>query len=820
MPRKQRAGRGLGPTGDIEMLNDLRLALRGLRRRPASTALAVTALALGIGANAAVFSFVDGIILRPLPFPEPDRLVDVTESEGMRSTSLGAVAPRDLQDFRAMDGTFQALSGSMRDGKNVSFTGSPERLTGLAVDPDYFKVLGIQPSLGRPFAADEEQPGNDAVVILSHRLFERRFDSTADILSRSIVMDGRAYRVVGVMPRDFKTLDDLDASAQIDYFVPAVLEAAVRANRGEHILDVVARLQPGVSVAAANTALLEISKRIAASEPDTNQDVRAVARPAQDVIAGPLKTPMLLLLAASALIFLIAAVNVGSLLAARAVEERRDVAVKVALGASRSRVVRESVVRSVLLAASGCALGLLTAFWLKGVLVAVAPARTPRLGEIALSGAGIAVACLLSIIGAALFGVLPALAVSRAEAADALRTGSKSSVSRRTRRGRSALLALEMGLSILPLVGATLLVRSLAALRGVDLGFETDRVLVANLPLPEGRYKTADARFDFFERLAERARALPGVEAVGFANRFPMRGGWISGIQFDGGGPDAFRDVAFQAVGGDYFQALGLALRRGREFESNDRTGAPPVAVVNEAFVRAHLAGDPIGQRFRRGPDRPWISIVGVVSDIRREGKTGEVEPQAYLAAAQTELYPVRLADFALRARTRPEGLIKPLQAAVWSLDPEQPLMNVRTLSETIDGALSPRRFQTLLLALFAGLAVLLSLIGVYGVVTTTVAQRTQEIGVRMALGARAATVARMVLAQSMAPLVLGLTLGLLASAGLARAMSGLVFGIGVLDPLTFVSVPLLLLLLAALACLAPTLRAARVEPVTALRDE
>jgi putative ABC transport system permease protein len=802
------------------MLNDLRLALRSLRRRPGSTALAMTALALGIGANAAIFSFVDGIVLRPLPYPASDRLVDLAQTEGLRSTSRGAVSPRDLEDFKALGRIFAGLAGSARDGRNVSFAGSPERLTGLVVESSYFDVLGIHPRLGRAFVANENEEGSDGVVILSHRLFERRFDQDQNILTRSLRMDGRSYRIVGVMPRDFRTPEDLQAFGPIDYFIPGVLPAEVRRNRGEHILDVIGRLQPGVTVDEANAALAEVSARIAKSEPDTNREVRATVRSARDVIAGPLKTPMFLLFGASALIFLIAAVNVASLLAARAVEEGREVAVRVALGASRGRVVRESLTRSVLLAGGGCGLGLLVATGLRALLVAIAPARTPRIEEIAINGFVIAVASLLSLIGAALFGVLPALAVSRAQGVEALRAGSRGSAGRSNRRGRFVLVALEIGLAVLPLIGATLLIRSLASLRGVDLGFLTERVLVANLPLPDRRYQDGDARLSFFESLAERARALPGVEAVGFANRFPMRGGWTSGIVFEGEAREASHDVAFQAVGGDYFQALGISLLRGRRFEAPDRKGAPGVAVVNERFVRALLKGDPLGQRFRRGPDRPWITIVGVVRDIRRDGKDADIESQAYLTATQTDLYPVRLADFAIRTSADPAALVKPLQAAVWAIDAEQPLMNVRTLSETVEGALAPRRFQTLLLALFAGLALVLALIGVYGVVGATVAQRTQEIGVRMALGAHASSIARMVVRQSLGPALAGVALGLAAALGLARAMSSLVFGIPAVDPATFAAAPLGLLVAVALASLAPAWRAARIEPTAALRDE
>ena len=802
------------------ILNDLRLATRSLLRRPGSTVLAIAALALGIGANASIFSFVDGIVLRPLPYPDADRLVNLAQSEGPRSTAIGAVSPRDLEDFRALGAIFSGLAGSERDGRNVSFAGSPERLTGLAVGPGYFDVLGVHPRLGRAFAAEESEPGGEAVVILSHRLFERRFDSDPEILTRSLPMDGRPYRIVGVMPSDFRTLEDLQASGPIEYFIPDVIPADMRLSRGEHILGVVGRLQPGVTLGQANAALAEVAARVARSETGDAGMARAEVRFAQDVIAGPLRTPMFLLLAASGLIFFLACVNVASLLATRAVEEGRDVAVRVALGASRGRVVRESLSRSLLLAVSGCALGLGLAHALRAILVSLAPPKTPRLEEIAINGSAIAVASLLSILGAGVFGLFPALGVLKAQGSDALRTGSRALPGRGARRGRAVLVALEIGLAVVPLVGATLLLRSLASLRGVDLGFETERVLVASLPLPVGRYPDGDARFAFFQALSERARAFPGVEAVGFANRFPLRGGWTSGIFIDRDAGGKLHEVAFQAVGGGYFQALGIPLLRGRRFAPSDTKDAPAVAMVNERFARGLLQGDPLGQRFRRGPEQPWITIVGVVSDIRREGQNGAIEPQAYLAAAQTSLYPVRLADFAIRTSRDPEAIVKPLQAAVWAIDGEQPLMNVRTLSETIDGSLSARRFQTLLLSLFAGLALLLALIGVYGVVSTTVAQRTQEIGVRMALGARASAIARMIVTQSLTPALVGLAAGLLASTFMARAMSGLVFGIAALDPSTFVLVPLALIAATAFASLVRAGRAARVDPTTALRDE
>ena len=802
------------------MLNDLRLAIRSLRHRPGSTALAVLALALGIGANAAIFSFVQGIVLRPLPYPDPGRIVDLAETD-RRSSDAGAVSPRDLQDFKTLDTIFEGLAGFETGGKSVAFVGAPERLSGLSVEPSYFDVLGVHPAIGRAIAPGEDAAGRDDVVVISHRIYETRFDRSPAILDQSILMDGRPYRIVGVMPRGFRVPEELSAALQVDYFVPEVVPDDMRHNRSEHILSVIGRLRPGVRVEQANVALAEIMARIARAEPETKREVRAFVRSGQEVLSGSLQTPMMLLLGASALIFLIASVNVASLLAARAVEESRDVAVRIALGASRGRVVRESLARSLVLAATGCVAGLLLAVALERLLIASAPVRTPRLSEIGIDPVVIGAASLLSLVGAAVFGLLPAMLVSRSRATEALRSAPRGPAGRRGRLGRGALLGIEVGLAVLPLVGATLLVRSFAELRGVDLGFQTERVLVANLPLPAERYSTGEARFGFFEALAERARAIPGVEAVGFANRFPLRGGWESGLDFDGDTSEANHSAAFQAIGGDYFRALGVSLLRGRVFGQSDGRAAPGAAVVNEAFVRKFLAGrgEPLGQRFRRGPDRPWITVVGVVSDLRRDGLAGALDPQVYLAAAQTDLYPVRLADLALRVTGDPSGVIKPLQTAVWSIDPEQPLANVRTLAETIDSSLSARRFQTILLTLFAGLALALALVGVYGVVSAMVAQRTPEIGLRMALGARASQVARMIVGESLIPSVVGLAAGLIAAVAMARSMAGLVFGISALDPLTFALAPVALMVAVALASLNPALRAARVEPTTALRD-
>lgn len=645
------------------MLNDLRIAVRSLSRRPGSTALGVLALALGIGANAAIFAFVEGIILRPLPYPDSDRLVDLAQTTGLRSMSVGAVSPRDLDDFKALDTVFAGLAGYSDDGKNVAFAGSPERLSGLLVEPAYFDVLGVHPSIGRALARGEDSEGNDAVVVISDRVYATRFDRTPSILEKSMVMDGRTHRIVGVMPQGFRAPDELAGDQAVDYIAPHAIPADMRYGRGEHILKVIGRLQPGVSVDRANAALLEVSARIAREAPETNREVGALVRSSQQVISGGLRTPMLLLLGVSALIFFMASVNVASLLATRAVEEARDVAVRIALGASRLRVVRESVIRSGVLAAAGCVAGLMLAFALKALLVAAAPARTPRLQDVAIDPAVMAMAGLLSLIGAAVFGALPALAVSRARATEALRSGSRGGFGRGMTRGRGALVAIEIALAVLPLVGATLLLRSFAALRLVPLGFETERVLVANLSLPESRYSTAEARFAFFDTLAGRVRGIPAVEAVGFANRFPLRGGWESGIRFDGEPADAVHSVAFQAVGGDYFKALGVSLQRGRFFAASDVKGSAGVAVVNEAFLRKYLSGksDPLGFRFRRGADRPWITVVGVVSDLRRDGLDATLDPQAYLAAAQTDLYPVRLADLAVRFRGKASSAVKPL---------------------------------------------------------------------------------------------------------------------------------------------------------------
>lgn len=803
------------------MLNDIRFAVRSLLRRPGSTAVGVAALALGIGANAAILGFIQGIVLKPLPYPDADRIVDLSQTDGLRSTRRTSVSPRDLEDFRTLETTFSGLAGYARDGRNVSFAGSPERMTGLLVEPNYLDVLGVAPALGRGLVAGEDTAGRDDVVVISHRVFERRFGSSSEALKQSLIMDGRAYRIVGVMPRSFRTPDELAAIWTVDYIAPGVLPDGVRRNRGEHILNVVGRLRPGVTLAQANAAVAARAEALAKAEPATNKDTGAMVRGGAEIVSGPLQTPLFLLFGASGLIFVIAAVNVASLLAARAVDESREVAVRVAIGASRGRVIRESLSRSVVLALAGCGAGLAVASAAQRLLRWAAPERTPRLEEVSIDATVVVAAAVVSILGAAVFGLLPALAASRARATEALRSGARSGSGRDTRQGRNVLVAAEIALAVIPLVGATLLIRSIQELRAVDLGFETARVLVANLPLPERRYATPESRFAFFEAVSERVRALPGVEAVGYANRFPMRGGWTSGILLDGGGETA-KDAAFQAVGGDYFRALGMTLLRGRALDATDAAQTPPVAVVNQTFANLYLSSraDPIGGRFRRGRTAPWIEVVGIVSDIRRDGPASPVEPQAYLAAGQTGLYPVRLSDIALRATVPPLTLTKSLEAAVLAVDAEQPLTNVRTLAETYEGAAAQRRFQALLLALFAALAVALAMVGVYGIVSSTFARRTSEIGLRMALGAGASDVGRMILRESLGPAVLGLALGLLGSLALARGMRELLFGVSPFDPVTFAFVAAALLVVVFIASGAPAMRAASIQPSTALRDE
>jgi putative ABC transport system permease protein len=800
---------------------DARLGARLLRKSPGFTISALVTLALGIGANTAIFSVVDAVVLRPLPYPDADRLVSVWEVHQPRGTR-GVVAPANYVDYVQRARAFQSFTAYAQAGRNLTGAGTPERLVAEEVTASYFATLGVMPALGRPFDPSENIEGNDAVAVITDALWQRRFGADPDILQRSILLDSKSHRVVGVMPRSFRAPSDAGPLDPVSVILPIAWPAEVLTNRRDHEVDVIARVKPGWSIEAASADLSAVSERLGKEFPDA-----ALVRPALAPLgadqARNVSTLLWLLLGAVALVLLIACANVAGLVVVRAMARQREVAVRFALGATRGRVMSELVTQHLVLAGAGALAGLGVAYWTKNVLVSLAPATFPHIGEAALDGRVLAFTAGLAIATGLLFGVMPAWQVSRTRPIEALRVTERATGGRGTLRHRSFLMTAEIALSTLLLIGAGLMLRSLVAVNAVPLGFDPSNVLATNVVLPAERYGSPQARLAFFDALTEKVKAIPGVQGATFANRLPLRGNWSSGFSFetppDPGARTEGLSAGFQSVSAEYFDVFRIPLVSGRALTAADRSGSQPVALVNAAFGRAYFGdASPIGQRLHRGQNMPWITVVGVVADIRRGGRLADVEPQVYLPAAQTELYPLPLSDFAIRVDGAPRALAESVRAAIWSVDPNQPITNMRTLDEVLRLRVAERRFQTFLFGFFAALALALALVSVYGVVDYAVRQRTSEIGLRMALGADAPGILRWMLGQSLGLVAAGGVAGIAGAAWLSRYVRTLLFGIEPTDVLTYAAAAVVLGLAALAASYLAARRATRVDPATALR--
>jgi putative ABC transport system permease protein len=812
-------------------LQDFRYALRTLRKSAGFTTVAVLVLALGIGVNSAIFSVVEGVMLRPLPYPQPDRLVSLWEEltreppANWRTSAAQpnrmTVAPANLQDYARQNHVFSGMAGVDKVGKNLTESGPPERIFGEQVTASFFTVLGVQPAQGRAFTPEEDRPGANRVVILSHELWQERFGSDPNLIGSAIKLDGEKFTVIGVMPPDFRSPGQFGLEYKLQFYVPAAYPPDLLARHGDHEVGVIARLAPGVSGRQAQAELDSISSQLAQAHVATNRGIRAVIAPLGEDIVRNLRSSLWILFGAVSLILLIACSNVANLLLVRAVGRQREISIRFALGASRFRVVRELVTQSAALTLMSLGAGILFGAWTERLLVSLAPANIPRLGDIALNFRVVAFTSALSLATGILFGVLPAWQVSKARPSESLKTTSRNLAGASVMRWRSILMMSELAVSMVLLTGAGLLLKSFILLRGVDLGFEPEHVLAMNVNLPETVYSNAERRFTFFDQLAEGVSRLPGVQSVAFANRMPMRGGWGGGLLVESARGEVSGEADFQAVNPGYFRTLGIPIRQGRSITASDRAGSAQVAVVNMAFVRQFLSnGDALGRRFRRSQQQPWINIVGIAGDIRRGGKAAPLNPQVYLSAAQTTLYPVRLADFAVRAAGDPRSLIMAIQKQVWAIDKDQPVTNVKTLDEVISDSVAQRRFQMMLLLLFAGLALFLALVGVYGVAGYSVSQRTAEIGVRIALGAQRSDILALILRQTMLVVGGGIVIGTAVAYYLSRYMASLLFSIKPSDPLTYVTLAALLTATTLAACYIPARRACAVDPTVALRYE
>jgi predicted permease len=829
-----RDARGVRP---LETLwQDIRYAVRLLIKTPTFSIVAILTLALGIGANTAIFSLVDAVMLRPLPYERPDRLVSMWEAEigeNAVNTSSGSplvtaptrqtVSPANLADYQRV-AAFSGLAGIAPQALNLTNSGTPERLGGEAVTYNYFDVLGAKPAIGRGIAPEDDKPGAPAVVVLSDALWRRRFNASDSIIGQVLTLDGLPTTVIGVMPPEFKGLSVFAASTNVvDLWVPAAYSAELLASRGDHEINVVGRLADGVRVENAQEQLTQVAVSLAEKFPDSNKNIRATIGPLNRDLVRSASASLWAMMAMVALILLIACVNVANLLIVRGVSRKREIAIRLALGANRGRVIRELLTQSLVLAAVGGALGLAMSVWTLGVLVGIAPADTPRLDQVVINGRVLGLSALLVMATGVLFGILPAWQSSRERPVDALRSTERVVAGTSVMRWRHALMAIEVALSAVLLVGAGLTVRSLNAMNQVSLGFETSQVLAMNINLPETRYSTADLRYAFYNKLAERVGHLPGVQAVSFANRQPLRGGWSSGYAITGipMPKSGYFESDFQAVSPGYFSVLRIPLLQGRAFEDRDTAAGMPVAVVSAAWAKYLPEGEsPIGRTIQRGPSAPLITIVGVVGDVRRGGKLATLEPQVYLPAAQTGSYPVRLADLSVRVSGDPKSITAALQREVWAIDKDLPVSNVRLLDDLLFQRGSAHRFRALLFGICAALALVLSLVGVYGVVSYSVSQRTPEIGIRMALGADRAQIVRWLVGGTTLLVLSSAAGGLLIARGLSVTLDRLLFGVTPADVTTYVVAAATLTLVGLGAAALAARRGTLIDPARALRGD
>ena len=811
------------------MLQDVRFALRTLLRSPGFTTTATMTLALGIGVTSLMFSVVNAVLLRPLPYPDQDRLMLVfnVNTTAAEATTIRASA-LDFEDYRSRARSFEAMAAHIGTGFTFSGQGDPELVIGEMVTPDFFRVMGVQPSLGRAFTADEFAPGREHAIVLSQRLWKRRFGGSPAIVGSEVTVNGKPYTIAGVMPADFEY-----PGRRYELWTPLPSPRTAELppiNRGSHYLQIVGRLKPSVSVQQAHAEISGIAGALAAQYPESDRNLGARVTPLEDFAVRDVKTPLYVLLGAVALIVLIACANVTNLLLARATARYREVAIRQALGAGRWRLVRQFLAETAVLYAIGAAGALALASWGTAALVALGPADIPRLANATLDGRVLSATLLLSLVTAMVFGLAPAMQGAAADPADALRAGGRgASAGRARQRFRVALVISEVALSVVLLVGAGLALHSLVRLTTVDPGFDADGQLTFSIVMPPRKYPTAVSMVAMTRRLSDQLASIPGVEHAGSTTALPMSGQNLeNAFDVDGWVPAQPGEVAvagMRGVAGDYFPALGARLKSGRVFTAADAVDSQPVAIVNEAFAHRYFGRqDPLGKRVKEGGADNWRAVVGVIADVKHSGPAAEARPEVSMPYAQLE--PGFMSTwsrgiyFVVRGRVPANALVSSVRAQVAAVDPDVSLNEVQTMAALASDAVAEPRFRTVLLGAFAALAIVLASIGVFGVLSYFVTQRTREIGIRVALGAGSGDILRMIVGRGLALTGIGLAIGLLAAVPLTRSMQTLLFEVKPLDMATLVCVVLGLALVAGLASYLPARRALRIEPMTALHLE
>ena len=806
------------------LLQDFRYGLRSLLKAPGFTIVTLLTLALGIGANTAIFSVVNAVLLRALPFRDPDQLMLVREVFG--NSEQGSVSGPNFLDWKKQNRSFSGMTTWRGIALALVGAGEPEEIPAATADADYFKVLGIDPIIGRGFLPGEDQ-GQATVVVLSETLWRSRFGADSSILGRTISLSGQPYTVVGVVPANRVY------PGQVDAWLPLEYGLGRSATRDSHSYDVAARLKPGVSVAQAQQDLSAIAKALEHEYPSSNTGRGAIVVPLTDDTVGTVRTALLLLTGAVGLVLLIACANVANLFLARAATRQREHAVRAALGAGQWRLTRQILVEAVTLSLLGGLLGLLLASWAIDLLLALQPRGIPRLKEVGIDTTVLTFTLLISLAVGIGFGLVPALAMARQDPAESLRSeGRGTGTGRQRTRFRSALAVAQVSLALILLVGAALLIRSVRQLSSIVLGFRPQGATTFQLSISNAKYPDAHAQQAYIDRIIERLETVPGVRKAGAVYFLPLGNGFTSGdISVEGrpaAAPGHEEYAGYRIVAGDFLGALGATMRQGRALTPDDRAGAPLVTVVNEALVRKHFRGqNPIGQRITFGtPDSAtWRQIVGVVADVRQSSLTDTPAPELYVPVDQMagDLWTVFMTipiSFMVRSDVPSSTLGPAIKAAIHEVDPEQPVSQLREAGELLQVATARQRFSMSLLTLFGVLALVLATVGVYGVVAYGVTQRTRELGIRLALGARASSVQAMVLWQGLGLTLTGLVLGLVGALALSRLLTTLLYGVSPTDPRVIGMAVLVLALVSVIACLIPAIRATRVDPIEALRSE
>ncbi len=803
---------------------DIRYGLRGLRRNPGFTTVAVLSLALGIGANTAIFSLVNAVLLRPLSFPDPDRLVIVWEEASFAGFPQNTPAPANYVDWRAQNQVFDEMAAL--DWRDFSLTGDgePQKISAYGVTAGFFPLLGVKPMLGRTFLPEEDKPGAGNVTVISYGLWQNRYGGDRDILGRDILLNGEKYMVVGVMPRGFQFLE-----SYISLWVPAQHTQEELTNRGAHYLTVVARMKQDVNLEQAQTDIQTITQGIARDHPDEAARIGSVVVPLREQIAGEISRPLIVLLVAVGFVLLIACANIANLLLARAATRRKEIAIRTALGARRGRIVRQLLTESILLAVAGGSAGLLLASWSFEFLESLIPNGMNLSTELELNGRMLLFTMLLSLLTGVIFGLVPAIQASRIDLNEALKQGGgRSSVGAGSSRLRGAMVVAQMALALVLLIGAGLLIQTFFRLRNQYSELRTENVLTMRTSLTPTTYDTHQKRVAFYDQVLERVGSLPGVVFAGYTTTVPLQWkGGTSGFYIEGRQPDPSLsyDANHRQVSRDYLQAMGIPLRQGRYFDSGDNAQSQPVAIINETMARQYWPEEnALGKQFKVGdPDskRPYLTIVGIAADVRQMGVDVPVKAEMYLPYQQVgyqQWFAPR--DLVIRTTGDPLSIVSAVRDQIRAVDPNQPISNIITADEILGEETAERRIGIILLAAFAGLALLLASIGIYGVLSYFVAEHTPEIGVRLALGATPRNILALVLKRGMSLVLLGVTVGIGVSIAMMRLIVSLLFEVKATDPMTFAGITLMLCFVAFVACYIPARRAMKVDPMVALRYE